>query len=72
MATADKSLVPDTTSVSMSHVERLYVQRSLDLQITALERSIKKEIAGSDFVLMREREIAMLRELRARLGARNG
>jgi len=72
MATSQQtSLAPDTTSVSLTHVERLYLQRSLDLQISALDRSIKKELPGSDFVAMREKEINMLRDLKQRLGAKN-
>lgn len=72
MATQQQSsIVSDVTSVSLSSTERLYVQRSLDLLITALERSVKKELPGSDFVTMREKEINMLRDLKTRVGARN-
>lgn len=62
-----KSLASDTTAVSLSHVERLYVQRGLDLLVSANDRLVKKE-TDPEFVALRERETNMLRALRARFG----
>lgn len=72
MATENqKSLVNgDTTAVSLTHIERLYVQRGLDLIINANERSAKKEIPGSEFVRLREEETASIRALRSRFGGK--
>lgn len=70
MATKASDLLEgDTTVVSVSHIDRLYVQRALDSMIQSNERSVKKEIAGSAFVEMRNKETAMLRQLRDRFGA---
>lgn len=62
------SLVDDTRSISFSHVERLYVQRSIDMLIASLQRSVKSE-TSSDVVVFREREIDALRDVRKRMGA---
>lgn len=69
MATKDMStLVDDTRAVSFTHVERLYLQRSIDMLISALDRSAKKE-TSADVVNFRQTEIDSLRDMRKRLGA---
>lgn len=65
---ASDLLESDTTAVSVSHIDRLYIQRALDGMIQSNERSVKKEISGSAFVEMRNRETEMLRALRSRFG----
>lgn len=64
-----KALATDVAAVSLSHVERLYVQRGLDLLVSANDRLVKKE-TDPQFVQMREKETAMLRDLRSRFGAK--
>lgn len=68
MAKASDILEQDVSAVSVSHIEKLYIQRALDGLIAGNERSVKKEIPGSDFVNMRNRETEMLRVLRNRFG----
>lgn len=69
MATsAQKSLVADAdvSAVSLSHVERLYVQRAIDLLAASLERAAKKEMPGSEIQRIRTDEVNMLNALKVR------
>lgn len=61
-------LTDDTRAVSFTHVERLYLQRAIDILITQLNRSSAKE-TSPEVKQIRQNEIAMLQSTRNRLGA---
>lgn len=47
-------------AVELSSLERQWVRKSLELQRASLQRSVSKEIVGSDIFVLRRREIADL------------
>jgi len=63
-----ETLIEDTRAVSFSHVERLYLQRAIDVLAKQLESSAKKEMSP-DVQQFREKELDQLRDMRKRLGA---
>lgn len=69
MATAAEKLVSDTRSVSITHIESLYIRRALDMLVASNERLIKKEMPGSEVIRLRSEENDMLRKLNLRFGA---
>ena len=46
--------------VELTNIEVQWVRKSLQLQRASLQRSISKEIVGSDIYVLRQREIADL------------
>lgn len=67
MATKSESLLgPDDRAVSFSHVERLYLQRAIDVLTKQLENSAKKE-TSADIVEFRNKELDQLRDMKKRL-----
>lgn len=55
-------------SVELTTLERLYVQRSLDLLQASIRRSISKEMPGSEVTRIREGEIRTLIAIGSKLG----
>lgn len=62
------SLTDDTRAVSFSHVERLYLQRAIDILVTQLNRSAAKE-TSPDVKVIRQNEVSLLQSCKNRLGA---
>lgn len=54
--------------LSGSLVEKLYVQKALELLRASLKRSVANEIPGSEISILRFKEIQALDALMARLG----
>lgn len=69
MATNVKDVMSESTrAVSVSHIESLYIRRAIDMLVASNDRLIKKEMAGSDVIGIREREQDMLKALSVRFG----
>lgn len=58
----------DEKSFVLSVMDRLWIRKSLELQRTSLERSKGKEMAMSPVLEMRDREIAAINSVLAKLG----
>lgn len=50
-------------SVTVSLLERQWIEKSLDLQLKSLKRSLANEISGSEIYALRNREIEALSSL---------
>lgn len=70
MATTQEkqTLMDDTRAVSFTHIERLYLQRSIDIHITQTRRSMAKE-ASPEVKAIRQNDIDFLETCKKRLGA---
>lgn len=60
-------MAADDKSVSLSIMDRLWIKRSLELQRTSLERSKGREMPGSDILTLRDKEIASINSILAKL-----
>lgn len=68
MSKSTETLIDDTRAVSFTFVERLYLQRAIDILVKQLQSSTKKETAA-EIIIFREKEIEQLTSIRKRLGA---
>lgn len=55
------------TVLNLTLLERLHMQKGIALYIKSMERSRNCELPGSDVYGMRTRDLAILRDLAARL-----
>lgn len=63
MAEKKDGTEPTRYGITLDLVEKLWVQKSLDLQKTALVRSRNKEMAGSEIYFLRQKEIDVVEAL---------
>lgn len=63
MAANDKAFDPKDRTLDMTLIERLHVQKALQLYVKSVERARNNEIAGSDVYRHRTQDIDAIRAI---------
>ena len=58
--TSLKDVIMADKKVELTNLESQWIRKALELQRTSLQRSVAKEIVGSDIYVLRRREISDL------------